>query len=355
MCLKSSFFYFFLFFINSVVCQELVAALPNYSVGLLGEYQLPSNKLGQLNCKAVGVAMDEQRGYFAPNVRDHTCLYRAYSGAVLTLQGIEDNTISVHNALTTHLRDSFLGKLNFDSFTNPRLYASLCCAATDNQIAQKIVYFNTDHRHTQKNGSCYAPVAGYSETSSVTSKTFACVQKAIEDTIKRNEKSLFSFLRQDDWQDIDWLEASLCLNGDYQNLLAHIEALHNNDTYSFAFVTTISGGEVGHGVTIVVHKQNNVIEYICMDGCNMFNHGWYQESIDCLHKMVENPDVLKNAIIRYLCATKSFSLAQAEIKELGLENYPLYKDWYHYVWFKRSRNLRDRMITHLKEVHEKIL
>ncbi len=278
-------------------------------------------------------------------VVDHTCLFRVY------LEGLYLIDELIHQGKDKAKReplanDSFLHMLPFDSYVNPQLYSAVCDAhsATPSSkyhdVADRLVYFNTDRR--------VPPVAGKYAKSYVKTETFRTIQKNITRTINAYEppfNSVSSYLnyyyRTFCYEFLDHnlidetrLEPSLCFNADYKKLLYHIQVMQKKDNYTFGFVSTKDGGfngmTIGHGMIIVAHKDNNRIVLTCMDSSNLYNLGldWFAISAKRLEQMIQNPHLLKDAIVRYVCATKSAFVAQKEIEELGLNDHPLYVNYY---------------------------
>lgn len=280
------------------------------------------------------------------HVVDHTCLFRVYLEGLYLINDLTCQRKNKDNR--KHLADdSFLHMLPFDSYVNPQLYSAVCDAhsATPSSkycdIADKLVYFNTDRR--------VPPVAGKYAKSYVKTETFRTIQKNTTRTINAYEplfNSVSSYLnyyyRNFCYEFLDHhlidetrLEPSLCFNADYKKLLHHIQAMQKVDKYTFGFVSTKDGGfagmTIGHGMIIVAdknnNKNNNKIVLTCMDSCNLDSY-WFAISAKRLEQMIQNPHFLKDAIVRYVCATKSAFVAQKEIEELGLNDHPLYVNYY---------------------------
>lgn len=96
---------------------------------------------------------------------------------------------------------------------------------------------------------------------------------------------------------------------------------------------------------IVAHKKNNEVDFTCMDSANICRSSWFKISVERFKTMIKNPNFLKDAIVRYVCATKSSAAAQAEMEELGLTDYPLYVNYYkgwslrHLLTFQKAKFL----------------
>lgn len=298
---------------------------------------------GQLSFTRRCKSIEEQDGYSKSSgtdafnkagVADFSCMFRAYlEGLYLVSELIHESKTEQRKPLA---QDAFLQVLPFDSFVNPQLYSVLCDAhcTTYHQyhdIADKLVYFNTDRRRP--------PVAGRYAESYVNPKTFYTVYKHVIQSINACEPlsvswrfyfeyvcRYFNYMVKE-----RVLEPSLCLNSDYKKLLHHIQIMQKAEKYTFGFVSTkdgeFDGGTIGHAMVIVAHKNKNQINLTCMDSFNS-DSKYFKISAQRLKHMIKDPDFLKAAIVRYVCAIKSPSVAHTEIKALGLEDYPLYVNYY---------------------------
>jgi hypothetical protein len=271
--------------------------------------------------------------HFNDQFHDHTCLHRAFNGAVYIMEAFYDGSQGAHlnKTLLEDMGKPFLGLLNFDAFVNPALYTSLCASIKQSKdekyshVVDKIVYFNTDNR--------YASVAGIYANSTISPALFVCAQNAIRCSIEKKEGSAAVALQH-------YKDAALCLNSDYQQLMFHLNKLQVEKNYRFAFVTTKFGGWCGHGITIIVNKVDSLIQFICFDGANGgFYNTKYKRCTDLLAHMINDNNVINTMIIRYLSAMKQYDNFYDEIKKLGLDSHPLYTSHYAPSYFYSAQRL----------------
>jgi hypothetical protein len=252
-------------------------------------------------------------------INDNTCLHRVYGGSMFVLKALTDTVVD-DNKFKEQLLSSpdvpFVDVLEFDAFVNPKLYSLICNNDKEN-VAKKIVYFNSSHNR--------APVAGCYKKSYVSTTEYEYLKTLIKNNMQNKEQKSMK-------DDKDFLDAALCFNSDYKDLLKHVREMQKEANYQFSCVTTRFGGQKGHGLAMVVNKQNNEVQLIGMDGANVLtnNCGFnlFGKIIDLLNNMIISPEVLENMIVRYVCATKSDARATEEIKELGLSENALYKASY---------------------------
>jgi hypothetical protein len=133
------------------------------------------------------------------------------------------------------------------------------------------------------------------------------------------------------------VHAALMETGDYRSLLRHLEKLSVEDLYTFGIISNTKTG-MSHAIGLIVHNCSQGLVYIFLDSLNLpFTYTgpkklfakWaqsYKITLNTLISFVEDPELIKNALIRYFYLKNKSSKDQFinELESLKLIECDLY-------------------------------